>query len=259
MVHILSKFLPIPFYPLGLSVVLLAVALVLLGRSRRRAAMALVCCALGVLYAFSLPATASLVAGPLERRHWPLHEYPRVSAVVLLGGAGVPAAAPRRFPETNIFGDRLIHAARVFRDSHAPWLICTGGKLEFVHAMATTEAYNTSRLLIDVFGVDSTRVLLAEGSRNTREDAQEVVRVLGEKDERYDVLLVTSAVHMDRASKVFRKAGIGTLEAPTDYMTECAFQWKLLKFLPSADALHVVDLALHEYYGLLAYRVLGWI
>jgi len=182
-----------------------------------------------------------------------------VSAVVLLGGAGAPPAAPRKFPETNIFGDRLIHAVRVFRDSKAPWLICTGGRLEFVHAQATADAVNNRRLLIDVFGVDSSRILVGDRSRNTREDAEEVVRLLGEKGERYDVLLVTSAAHMDRSSRVFNKMGITTLEAPTDYMVECGFQWKLLKFLPSSDALHVIDIALHEYYGILAYRLMGCI
>jgi len=259
MIHIVSKFAPIPFYPLGLCIVLLVAALVLLLRKRHRTGTWLLAGALVVLYVFTLPATATFLAGPLERRHWPLHEYPRVSAVVLLGGSGAAPAAPRKYPETNIFGDRLIHAARVFRDSNAPWLICTGGLLDFVHSAKTGDAVNNRRLLIDVFGIDSTRILLGDRSRNTREDAQEVVRVLAEKGERYDVLLVTSAAHMDRSSRVFNKAGINTLEAPTDYMVELEFRWKLLKFLPSSDALHTIDIALHEYYGMVAYRVLGWI
>jgi uncharacterized SAM-binding protein YcdF (DUF218 family) len=206
-----------------------------------------------------MPVSSHFLLGPLERRHYPVERFPRVSAVVLLGGASVPAVAPRMYPETNLFGDRLMHAVRVFRSGCAPYLICTGGKLEFIDNFGGSDADNSARLLRELFGVDSSRILLGNRSRNTREDALEVVRLLGERGERYHVILVTSAFHMDRSSKVFRKAGIEVLEAPTDYAENSAFQWHVMNFVPSAEALNRVSLALHEYYGILAYRLLGWI
>lgn len=259
MIHIISKFAPLPFYPIGLCLVLMLAAIVVLALNRRRAAIWLMSAGVAILYVFSLPVTAHLMLGPLERRHYPLHEYPQVSAVVLLGGAGVYGAAPRKFHETNGYGDRLFHAARVFRTGCAPFLITTGGVLPFVYASPTSEASIVSSQLRELLLVDSASILLGDRSRNTREDALEVVRLLGERELPYRVLLVTSAFHMDRSSKVFKKAGVDVIEAPTDYAMDHAFQWKLLRFLPSADALNQVCMALHEYYGLLAYRALGWI
>jgi len=259
MIHVISKFAPMPFYPVGLCVALLIAAIVCIARQRRRAAIVLVALAAGGLWLSSMPAISFLLLGPLERRHYPVERYPRVSAVVLLGGASVPGNAPRAHPETNQFGDRLMHAVRVFRTGCAPYLICTGGKLEFLGTFEGSDAGNSARLLRELFGVDSSRILLGNRSRNTREDAQEVVRLLGERGERYHVILVTSAFHMDRTSKVFRRAGIEVLEAPTDYAEDSAWQWHLVSFLPSAEALNRVSLALHEYYGILAYRMLGWI
>ena len=259
MIHVVSKFAPVPFYPLGLCVALLIAAIVCIARRRNRAAIVLVALAAGELWLFSMPVSSHFLLGPLERRHYPVERFPRASAVVLLGGSSVPGVAPRMYPETNLFGDRLMHAVRVLRSGCAPYLICTGGKLEFLGSFEGTDAENSARLLRELFAVDSTRILLGNRSRNTREDALEVVRLLGERGERYRVILITSAFHMDRSSRVFRKAGIEVFEAPTDYAEDSAWQWHLINFLPSADALNRVSLALHEYYGILAYRVLGWI
>jgi uncharacterized SAM-binding protein YcdF (DUF218 family) len=260
MIHLISKFAPIPIYPIGLCAVFCAIGLYFVIRNRRRRlAITLIALGVGELWLFSLPLTANLLLGPLERSYVPLAQCPAATAVVLLGGAGVGPSAPRIHPETNRFGDRVLEAARLFRQGKAEYLICTGGVLPFVHDSPLSEASNVRRILVDIMGLDSSRILLADRSRNTREDALDVARVIAGLGRPYDIVLVTSAFHMARSVRIFTKQGFTVYPAPGDFEEDTRFQWKVIAFLPDADALERNSLALHEFYGLMAYRLLGWI
>ncbi|MBD3243924.1 MAG: YdcF family protein [Chitinivibrionales bacterium] len=259
LIHILSKLLPIPLYPVGMAIILGIATVVLTAMHRYRAALVTASVATTVLFVFSLPATAYLLIRPLERRYPPPGTHPRASAIVLLGGGGTAPSPPRRYPETSIFGDRLIHAARLYKQGHAPHVICTGGLFPLLHDSPFTEAANNAHLLVNELGVDSGAIVLADQSRNTREDVLGVVEALRRLDMPYKVILVTSAMHMERAMRLMEKQGIAAHPAPTDFHVDAVFQWKLFDFLPRADALAESALALHEYYGLVAYRILGWI
>jgi uncharacterized SAM-binding protein YcdF (DUF218 family) len=259
MLLLLSKLLPLPFYPVGLAIILGLVALVLIGRRMRRAAFVFCAVAVGVLLLFSLPITAHLLTRGLEGRYDPQRTYPRSSAIVLLGGAGVPALPPRLYPETGPFADRIMHAARLYHQDLAPILIVTGGKITFVSDFEGCEAENNAFLLRELMGVDSADIVIEGRTRNTREDALAVVNALSGRDVPYEIILVTSAVHMPRSVALMKKVGLTVHPAPCDFSAEKHFQWRILNLLPRASALYGSTVALHEYYGLLAYRLLGWI
>jgi uncharacterized SAM-binding protein YcdF (DUF218 family) len=66
-------------------------------------------------------------------------------------------------------------------------------------------------------------------------------------------ILVTSAGHMPRALGAFRSLGMNPTAAPTDYMAKMdPFDGN---FLPTPNNLLRSDLAMHEYFGLLWYRL----
>ena len=69
-------------------------------------------------------------------------------------------------------------------------------------------------------------------------------------------LLVTSASHMPRAMGVFRKVGFPVEPWPVDYRT---VGWSdALRLMESpAEGLRRLDLAVHEWMGLIAYRLTG--
>jgi len=256
--HVLSKLLPAPFYPLGFALCTGAAGLVLM-RVHKRLGVIVIVVGLMALYLSSTRVMATTLVRSLEARYDPPETHPRASAIVLLGGGCVAPSAPRRYPETNIWGDRVTHAARLYKAGRAPYVIATGGNFPFLYDSPFTEAENAASLLAGVFGIDSTALVLADSSRNTREDAIEVVRVIRELGSPYEILLVTSAMHMPRAVRLMRKQGIEVHPAPADYHANRFRQWKLMDFLPRADALMESTLALHEYFGLVAYRLLGWI
>jgi uncharacterized SAM-binding protein YcdF (DUF218 family) len=73
------------------------------------------------------------------------------------------------------------------------------------------------------------------------------------------ILLVTSAIHMDRAWAAFRKTGLEIVPLACDFHGTWASQgdWTL-RPLPSVDSFALYKLWLSEEVGLWYYRFRGW-
>jgi uncharacterized SAM-binding protein YcdF (DUF218 family) len=69
-------------------------------------------------------------------------------------------------------------------------------------------------------------------------------------------LLVTSASHMPRAIAVYRKAGFPVEPWPVDYRTADKRDLYRLFDAPS-EGLKRLEMAVHEWFGLIAYRLMG--
>lgn len=243
-------------YPLGLSLSLCALALLLmLFHWRRLAAMALVV-AVGWLGAWSLPAVSDALRLSLEDR-FPkvlVSVLPEAGAVVVLGG-GIRSGTPDwPYPDLGSAADRAWHAARIFHAGKAPVILVSGGRLPWLGEFAS-EA-EAMRVFLSDLGVPSDAVLLEDRSRSTRENAVLTAEFLRERGID-DVLLVTSAMHMPRALATFRAAGVEAIPAPTDFEVRPVPN-QPLRWLPDADALRDSTRALKEYLGLWVYRWRGW-
>ncbi len=257
--QMVTKLLPIPFYPVGLSVILIASSLMALRLRKRTITTVLLSTALVVLWTTSTHIVAHGLYQSLEKRHTPLKALPAVAAIVLLGDATVAPVAPREYPELNTYGDRLLHAARLFKKNTAPYLIPTGGKLPHAGLDEFTDAEVSRDLLVELFDIDSGKILVEPTAFNTHDHPKAVAEILREKDLPFEIILVTSAVHMHRSVLVFEKYGFTVHSAPTDFRADEKPLMRLRAFLPDAHALAKTTAALHEYYGLIAYKVLGWI
>ena len=84
-------------------------------------------------------------------------------------------------------------------------------------------------------------------SNSTAEHPQNVKPIVG--DARF--VLVTSAYHMPRAMLVFERAGLNAIPYPVDFYTHEGLVWNDL--LPSPQNWETLNLALHEYVGILLY------
>ena len=108
-----------------------------------------------------------------------------------------------------------------------------------------------ARLFYEEQGIDMQRVLLEAGSRNTRENAQLVAKLLGEKC-RQPWLLVTSASHMPRSVAEFRSSGCNITPYPVDFRTG---EFTPFTEYELAESLHRWQTALHEWLGIIAYSL----
>lgn len=259
MFFLTSKLLPLIFFPLGFACWSGVASVILALSGRRRAAMALGLAGTSILYLASLPAVSSALLRPLETRYLPAPTYPVSPAIVILGGAGQVKRPPRIYPETNEFGDRVAYGALLFRQGLAPKIVVTGGIITLFNDLDQSEASVNAEVLKLYYGIDSASILLAEGSRNTREDAvrtRELFRAAGIPP---DIILVTSAAHMPRACGVFRKMGFTVHPAPGDFHTTASRAFKPISLFPEENALYQTWYALHEYLGYAIYKAKGWI
>lgn len=254
---LLTKLIPVPLYPVGLAITLglTAVVLTILGKSR--ASLILFCSATGVLILFSLPVVAYALAGTLEMKYSQSDTYPQAAAIVLLTGGEVPPVPPRSYTEVNAAGDRILHAVRLFKTDLVPRIVITGGKIPLISLSNASVSSMTAALITQLFDINPDLIVLEEEAKNTAEHPHYLLKMFEERGWPLKIILVTSAMHMYRSVKVFEKKGFTVYPAPTDYRSNENLLGSIMFFLPSASALQISSSTLHEYYGILAYRLMG--
>jgi uncharacterized SAM-binding protein YcdF (DUF218 family) len=135
----------------------------------------------------------------------------------------------------------------VQHDTQLPILV-TGGRID------TAQAQSLAASMADALRQDfRTEVKWVEGeSANTAENAANSAAMLlpaGVKR----IVLVTHAMHMRRAQRVFRAAGFEVVPAPTAYYSRTPFS--LLQLAPSAAGLTTSYYAIYEWIGLAWYSL----
>lgn len=246
---IIGKILAAIFFPPGL-LILLAIVLIFLVRLGKRKAAYIIAAALAVIaYFLSTCVFSSLLILPLENEYKPLADARAASAIVVLGGGYNDHS-----PEYGTLGSllpvaekRAIYGLELARKYDLP-LIFSGGK-GYDSRAAGSEASSAERLWLSL-GFDKQRITIETESLDTKGNASGIEEIAKGRN----VLLVTSAFHMPRAMLSFEKVGIHAIPAPTDYRAKrSALTWA--DFLPDASRLDVSRLALHEYLGILYYRL----
>ena len=205
-------------------------ALLLLRRSRRGAlALAVVAAALPALFASPRVADTLqwLAESSARDTSRPGVEYD--AAVVLGGGDG-----------------RIAAAADVFRRGRARSILYSG-------AIGARDA-NRVRALLRRAGVPNDAIFIDDHSRNTRENAVESSRIIAQRGWR-SLLLITSAVHVERALGCFRDVGLNPDVLPAERV---AGRLGRAGWLPRREAIPVSRAAMHEFIGRLTYRVMGY-
>ncbi|MBD3422604.1 MAG: hypothetical protein GF398_21015 [Chitinivibrionales bacterium] len=254
-----SKLIPVFFYPLGFSLLLIAASGVLALFRKKKTSIILIVASVCTLYISSLSLTEHALVRSLESNYPQPISYPNATAIVLLGGAGRPAIPPRKYHETSHSADRILHAARLFKHRYAPRIITTGGRYHFIKAADVSEAQVNKSLLVELFGIDSSAVITENESLNTHDHPIKIADIINDLRLPHEIILVTSATHMHRSVLCFEKFGFIVHPAPTDFHADERWNFTFMSFLPKSGSLNSVTRALHEYYGMAAYKAFGWI
>jgi uncharacterized SAM-binding protein YcdF (DUF218 family) len=226
---------------------------VVFARWRAGRALAFVCL-VALLLAGAAPLGALLLA-PLEDRFpAPAADLPPPYGIIILGGAIDDDVSRARGQTTFDEGAaRLTEAAIFARRYPMAKIVYTGGSASLL-GRASTEADEGRKLLI-ALGVEPARIEIEPRSRNTDENARFTAALVHPKPDQ-TWLIDTSAFHMPRAMGLFRKAGFNAIACPVDYRTEGGGRdWRLGVDLPRG--LRLFDLGVHEWIGLVAYRLSG--
>lgn len=241
----LAKLLPIFVLPLGWVVILLVIGLVL-----RRWGPVLA--ALVLLYLCSMPYVGGRLFRLLETRYpeIALDSVEKADAIVSLGGImGPPSTEGCGGCLTNVgeANERLEAGIELWQRKKAPYLVFTGGRIPWAR-QAEVEGAALKRLA-EARGVPADRIVVTGEVGNTDDEAHAVAAVMRARGWS-KIILVTSAWHMPRAARLFRKAAVDFIPFPVDYQTNVRAPLTLLDFLPRAEALAKTESAMRELYGI---------
>ena len=226
-------------------------------RPSSKAARRCLAYAIGAYALLSVHAVGELLAHPLTYAYEPFEgssDARQPGAIVVLGGGFDTVrgwkSVSGTLPSPSM--QRVLEAARVYRELGNPWVISSGGGRPGEDVDVSVAAV-MRRALIDQ-GVPADRIVLEPTSSNTREEvgpALAVLRRLGV--DRF--VLVTSDTHMWRAIATFRAGGANPVPAiaPHDVLNG----W--LRYVPTSRGLDFDGEVVHEYVGLLYYAARGWI
>jgi len=255
---LLLKFIAFPLYPVGLLTILGFVGLVLLFLNRRSGIYFILAAGL-VLVTFSSVFVSRALSWGLEKDYLEKMDLPDgCSAIVVLGGGGTGFYPHKMFAEVNEAGDRIIHGARLYRLGVSPKVITTGRVVGGVKKGEKPEAEHNAMLLQEL-GVDTSSIIVEPLAQNTHEHAPYIAAIMDSLRLEKRIALVTSASHMRRATAVFKKNGFDVCPAPADFNFNRMHSTRITDILPSVHSLYRSTINLHEYYGLLGYKILGWI
>ena len=250
---LLSKLLGLAAEPVFWILLLLLIAVVLLPR-RPQAARRWVLAAVAMLLLGGWAPLPDALLRHLERQYpeppaMPIQQY---AGVVVLGGAlesGYVGEGTDE-PQVNGAAERMTTVLPLLRQAPDLVVVFTGGNGEYF-GNGPSEAERVRRFFLQL-GLDPQRIRLEDQSRNTYENAVFTARLTG-IDPRQPWILITSASHMPRALAVFRKQGWNVTPYSVDFRAGLATPW-------STYSLGISDkwfIALHEYIGILSYRLTG--
>jgi uncharacterized SAM-binding protein YcdF (DUF218 family) len=243
----LNKLLPIFVLPLGWVVLLLLVALL---RRKRWALIA----ALAVLYISSMPLVGNRLTYWLESSYPALAiaQVENADAIVPLGGIFGPSVADGFLPNVGEANERLEAGIVLWQQKKAAWLVFTGGRSPWAKQAESEGA--ASKRAATARGVPAEQIAITADVGNTIDEAYAVAHLMGERGW-HKIILVTSAWHMPRAARLFRKAGVDFVPFPVDFQIDPKGHLTVLDFLPRAEGLQRTETALREWYGILFYAL----
>lgn len=246
--YILLKAFLDPVVPV---LILLVVGLLVFFRSeKRRFTRIIFLAAFVILYMGSISPVSNALCYFLERDYLNSHngKTEKLDIVVVLGGGVSDNKYLGRTLPSYQTTSRLLYAVQAFRDSGAEYLVCAGkggGKISEAEVMAKAA---------EGIGVPAARIKLDSISKNTREHAQNLNIMF--QDKNINIGLVTSAYHMKRSEREFKKYFSNIVALPSDYLYSSP-KLSIVTFMPRSGNLNKLSIAFRELVGILWYGIKG--
>ena len=235
-----------------LLLVILLTAGLIVRRRLPRLATSLILLATTALYALSTPWVGGLLLKSLEIST-PVRSADLQTAdaiVVLAGGSYRDAAEYGGDTPNSISLERLRYAVRLHRASGLPLLV-TGGKPD---DGALAEGRLLQQVLLNEYGIAPRWV--EDAARTTWDNARLSAPLL-KQDGVHHITLVSHAWHLRRAAPLFEAQGLAVIPAGIRFSSIRVDS--LLDLLPTPVGLRDSSFALHEWLGILWYKLRSFV
>jgi uncharacterized SAM-binding protein YcdF (DUF218 family) len=238
------------FDPIFIVFILLFISFILfwLNCKKRNGALILLL-SIVFIYGASIAPVANYLCYYLEKDYInnPTAGDKNIDAIVVLGHGTKDIHALKNTFNTEIGSLRLLHAVVVYNKTRAKSFVCSGkayGKVSEAEAMAR---------LAEKLGVPKEKIKIEPNSSNTGENASEVNKMFTNKD--INIGLVTSAFHMKRSEREFKKYFNNVLPLPAHYLYSSPERNVVIRYMPRSEELYKTSIALKEIFAQLWYRL----
>ena len=237
--------------PIVWVLVLMILSLILIIRPMKKLRFKLGKCALllgmCILFLLSVEPVSNLLVYCLECQYKipPEEVLSDLDIVVILGGGAYLSGGFREHTEAGgLTYARLFNGVRVFKQSGARTLaLCGGHEAEVMKTLALE------------LGVEESKIITETKSGTTMENAAELAKLLPSAEEK-QIGLVTSALHMLRSEKTFKKQFPDDTIVPIPVNYIYSPNWYYLEgFIPSTNTLSTSNSAIHEWIGIVYYLI----
>lgn len=245
------------FTVFNVLVLILIIAFILKRYKKIKAARALFVLSFILFIICSTAYLPQYLAGKLERKYpvYSKNTFPD-SGNILIHVLGSGYNLDKRLPANAQLGwcalGRLAEAIRIHQLLKNSTIVCSANAPETPPGLET-QAQVTRRAAI-ALGVDSNHVATLNTPATTQEEASDLAK---QYDTNRALIIVTDAIHMPRAMKLFSKAGFHPVAAPTNYkILEGPIQDKF-KWWPSFENMGLMNYVIHEWLGQLKASIAG--
>ena len=178
------------------------------------------------------------------------------SAGILLGGL-VGYDRKNEKPYFSEASDRFIQTARLYKTGHIKKILISGGNGTIFQSRNFREADFLKNQMKDI-GIPDSDIYIERNSRNTFENAVYSKKILDSLNLQGPFLLISSAMHLPRAKRIFKKQGLSIQPFACAFMVKpSGDNFMEDNIIPKAGALLGWHFYLKEIVGLLQTKISG--
>lgn len=245
----LKKFIASFLMPVPIGLFLFALGVYFLFRNSYTKAKVFLFLTLTWFALLSYSPIANAILAPLENSHKALLQTPKVDYILVLGNGHTSNENLSITSQVNPTAiNRLVEGIKHYNalNKNVKFIVSGyGGYDKNSHAFM-------QEILASNLGVNKKDIIRFDKARDTYEEALNIKELLGNKK----FIIVTSASHMKRSMLIFKKLNLNAIAAPTNYLSH---EEKSFKNYFSGKNIRKIEIAIHEYLGLLWYKIKGYI
>lgn len=162
----------------------------------------------------------------------------------------------RRTVTMSEAAERLFKAMEMYRKHQIDTIIISGGAASITGKIRPESIYARQYMINQ--GIDSSIIFIDTQSINTFENAVHTEKLIRQNGMSRSVVLITTASHMPRAKRCFKKAELDVFPKGVQYFSNPNRGYIFSDyFIPSSEALKKFDALMKEWVGYLVYRISG--
>lgn len=255
MFFILSKVLDFIISPI--IWVLIAFLFSLFAKQQKRKRKALLVGLLMLLF-FTNPFIINQVMHAYEIRSYKSDDFTnQFDVAIVLGGSTRYFNSETVRPVYGNGVDRLIQAVDLYKAQKVKKILLSGGS-GYLLNQNFKEADWLRNVLLTMDVADS-NIIIENQSRNTFENAKMTADILKTNKYGTSYLVITSAFHVRRTKACFDKQNVAATYYPVDEHSGALELTPDKLFMPNEGAINSWNLLIHEWMGLLTYKIAGYI